>query len=177
MPFTKGHKINVGRRCSEATKKKIGKAKSNKIIVVCCNDGCGERFGRTPSQLDRRKSQKVYCSKQCMSEAFKGRRAWNKGMKGYLEGVKKWDGLAGEENPRWKGSNISYRSLHNWVVYHLGRAIKCTECGLDETPEGKKRYFDWANISGEYKRDLEDWKQLCKLCHKAFDKRNKEILC
>ncbi len=28
-----------------------------------------------------------------------------------------------------------------------------------------KRYFNWANISQEYKRDIKDWKQLCKKCH------------
>lgn len=38
-------------------------------------------------------------------------------------------------------------------------------------PEGKKRYFQWANISGEYLRIVSDWKQLCVKCHKKFDKK------
>jgi hypothetical protein len=49
-------------------------------------------------------------------------------------------------------------------------------CGLDKIPDGKKRYFDWANISGEYLRDFSDWQQLCKLCHKAFDIAMKHII-
>ena len=32
----------------------------------------------------------------------------------------------------------------------------------------KKRYH-WANISGEYKRDLTDYKRLCVSCHRYFD--------
>jgi len=45
----------------------------------------------------------------------------------------------------------------------------CEICGLEEIPKGMKRYFDWAHISDEYKRDLDDWVQLCRKCHYQFD--------
>ena len=72
----------------------------------------------------------------------------------------------------WKGQRASYRALHIWIAKIRGKAFFCEECGLDEVPVGKKRYFQWANISGNYLRIVEDWKQLCIKCHTAFDERN-----
>ncbi len=58
-----------------------------------------------------------------------------------------------------------YRSLHQWVASQLGRPSECEMCGCTE----KKRY-EWANISGKYKRDTADWVRLCAKCHRAYDK-------
>lgn len=30
-------------------------------------------------------------------------------------------------------------------------------------------WFQWASISGEWRRDYSDWKRLCRLCHEKFD--------
>ena len=78
----------------------------------------------------------------------------------------------GEKNSAWKGGAVKYRALHMWVVKRLGKAKCCEICKLDKIPEGKKRYFQWANISKIYKRDLLDWKQLCIPCHKKYDSTN-----
>lgn len=71
---------------------------------------------------------------------------------------------------QWKGEKVGYSALHKWVKMKLGKAHYCEDCGLDKIPLGKKRFFQWANISHQYKRAVEDWKQLCCKCHKAFDK-------
>lgn len=63
----------------------------------------------------------------------------------------------------WKGDKITYKALHTWVRRNYGKAIKCEECGED------KKRVDWANVSGDYKRDRIDWKQLCRKCHYSFD--------
>lgn len=76
--------------------------------------------------------------------------------------------LEGRHN-LWKGNQVGYRALHAWLERVLGKANHCEECGLDKIPEGKKRYFQWANISGRYKRNLVDWLQLCIKCHLEFD--------
>lgn len=72
--------------------------------------------------------------------------------------------VADEKNWCWKGENASYSAIHHWVRRKLGSASKCEDCGV----EGRQRYH-WANISGEYRRDLNDFKQLCVPCHKRFD--------
>ena len=73
----------------------------------------------------------------------------------------------GENNPRWKGDDVSYQALHNWVASKLGRPTKCDFCGLED--KKRARYFDWANKNHEYKRDLINWVRLCKKCHRDYD--------
>ena len=73
--------------------------------------------------------------------------------------------ISGEKNYGWKGENITYRTLHNWVSKWLGKPNTCKHCGTT-----KAKRFDWANISGEYKRNLEDWIRLCRSCHMIMDK-------
>lgn len=40
----------------------------------------------------------------------------------------------------------------------------------------KPSRYEWANISGEYKRDRSDWVMLCPSCHRKID-MGKEKLC
>ena len=60
----------------------------------------------------------------------------------------------------WKGDEVGYRTLHKWVTKHFGKA---TYCSNDLTHKASR--FHWANISGEYKRDITDWHQLCPKCN------------
>jgi hypothetical protein len=73
-------------------------------------------------------------------------------------------GNTGAHNGMWKGDNVSYGSLHDYVKYHLPRAKLCQRC--NQVPP-----YDLANISGEYKRDVEDWHWLCRRCHMISDDR------
>jgi hypothetical protein len=77
----------------------------------------------------------------------------------------------GEENNKWKGDNVGYTALHDWVRGKLGKANKCE----NKLCLGVSKTYDWANISGEYKRDLKDWQQLCRSCHLKMDWRPKEF--
>jgi hypothetical protein len=71
---------------------------------------------------------------------------------------------SGPANVNWRGANPSYGALHDWVSYHLGRPKLCENCNsVDHTR------YEWANISGEYRRDLIDWVRLCKTCHVLID--------
>jgi hypothetical protein len=83
----------------------------------------------------------------------------------------------GKDNANWKGDRIGYKGLHNWVENTLGKPSECENCGRTKPPKGlgrgRRGYFDWANISGKYKRDVKDWKRLCIKCHRAFDKAKK----
>lgn len=71
-----------------------------------------------------------------------------------------------ENSPLWKGDSVGYNSLHAWVSNVLGKPNKCNKCGTLSA-----KIFDWANISGEYKRDILDWERLCRSCHMKKDGR------
>jgi len=58
-----------------------------------------------------------------------------------------------------------YRSVHLWVEYHIGKPKECSHCGTTNTTV----VYEWANISGEYKRKPDDWVRLCRSCHRAYD--------
>jgi hypothetical protein len=66
-----------------------------------------------------------------------------------------------------------YTATHRWVHDTLGKA---TYCSKDLTHKSKN--FEWANVSGEYKREKNDWIQLCQSCHRKRDwtEDQKEIL-
>lgn len=64
----------------------------------------------------------------------------------------------------FKGAE-SYRARHLWVYKNKGRPAVCEECGRTES-------LSWANISGEYKLDVDDYRSLCMSCHMKHDKAN-----
>src|SRR5712691_3304140 len=68
----------------------------------------------------------------------------------------------GERHYEWAGSTASYVAIHLWISKIAGRPSLCEHCG---TTTAKK--FEWANISGQYKRERSDWVRLCTRCHHA----------
>lgn len=84
---------------------------------------------------------------------------WNKGKKANRGEVK----TAGENHYLWKGDDVGYSGLHKWVRTWLGKPESCIKCGE------KNKMIHWANVSGEYKRELHDWMRLCVSCHKKYD--------
>ena len=74
------------------------------------------------------------------------------------------DSKIGNKNPMWRGNNIKYKPLHAWVRRHKVKLELCEECK-------KVKPYDVANISGKYKRDVNDFKWLCRRCHMEKDGR------
>jgi hypothetical protein len=70
----------------------------------------------------------------------------------------------GELNPQWQGDNVTYGALHDWVKWHKIKPVVCSICNKDKR-------LDLANISGTYKRDLDDWEYICRRCHMVKDGR------
>ena len=59
-----------------------------------------------------------------------------------------------------------YRALHYWVQRNKGSAATCQICGkIKTTPKS----IQWANKSGTYLRELDDWVSLCVPCHRQLD--------
>lgn len=75
-----------------------------------------------------------------------------------------------EKHYAWKGENAKYTSKHTWIRRKKGVAEDCEFC---KTTQAKR--YEWANISGKYLRNLEDYISLCKSCHEKFDNR-REVL-
>lgn len=71
----------------------------------------------------------------------------------------------GANHHNYKGDNVSYSGLHYWVSSRLGKPSKCEKCGTTDSPR-----YEWANRSGKYLRELNDWERLCKKCHNNKDK-------
>ena len=81
----------------------------------------------------------------------------------------KYASRSGQNHWAWKGKNVGYVALHDWITKQLGKAAHCEECGIKEKPPGKKKWFHWACQNGNYTRKLSNWRQLCIKCHRKYD--------
>jgi hypothetical protein len=79
-------------------------------------------------------------------------------------------GKFGKDSRRWKGDDASYVAKHMWIIKHYGNASKCSF-----NPSHVARRYEWANISGEYKRDISDYLELCPSCHRKYDYDKKAL--
>ncbi len=87
--------------------------------------------------------------------------------KGHISFYKGKEFLAvkGEKNFQWKGDNVGYVSVHEWVSRWKGKPKKCENCG---TEIAKK--YEWANVDHKYRRVLKDYIRMCTTCHRKYDK-------
>lgn len=105
----------------------------------------------TDEQLERIRS----ATKEAMARP-EVRKKISDGLKGKV--------ATGENHHRWVGDKITKKPVHRWVDKVLGRPKECENCG-----DTSDRVYDWANLSGDYKRDVSDWARLCRMCHSAID--------
>ena len=74
-----------------------------------------------------------------------------------------------DKNPIWKGNKVKYDGLHTWIRNHKSKPNLCEKCK-------KAPPYDLANISGEYKRDIDDFEWLCRRCHMKEDGRREKLI-
>lgn len=72
-------------------------------------------------------------------------------------------------HPDWKGEAARYDTIHAWLRKRKQKTGICNDCGRRVGTNGRGVGTDWANISGEYRRDPDDYRELCRRCHIAFD--------
>ena len=75
-------------------------------------------------------------------------------------------GKRGQLARRWKGDLAGYTAIHIWLYEQIGKANKCENLDCLKLPSSR---FEYASISGECKRDVSDYIQLCTRCHRRFD--------
>jgi hypothetical protein len=118
----------------------------------CLN--CGEKFILPRNQSKKNNDARLYCGKSC---AYHGSER-NKNI------AKQMGTLTGKKNNNWKGEYAGYSPKHKWVEREKGKAsnLICECCK-------KKTASDWSNIDHKYKRKLEDYRALCRSCHRIWD--------
>ena len=76
-------------------------------------------------------------------------------------------GRFGKEARRWKGEEASYTAKHMWITKHYANEKEvCEHCSKTEEEVSR---LEWANLSGEYKRERSDYICLCPSCHRKMD--------
>ena len=142
---------------------------------------CKNKFYDFPS------GRKIFCSRKCKGKSMKGKSPWNIGKKLTEKHKQKlknaWNyekyitdsrnkkisqSKLSEKNPMWKGNNVGYQALHNWIKRRKPKPNLCEECK-------ENKPSDLANVSGEYKRDINDFEWLCRRCHMKKDGRLKRF--
>lgn len=124
------------------------------------------------------KKTQVYCSISCNTRwryANKPFSLFVKGYKGRL-GMKMSEDFkkrrSREGNPMWRGTDVTFRSLHCWVRDNFLKLSKCEFCGREYTDKDN-RFFDWSNkehnYTGESSRNRDNWQFLCRSCHMKYD--------
>lgn len=73
-------------------------------------------------------------------------------------------GKFGDKSRRWKGKEAGYAAKHMWLTKHYQKPLACEQCGTKEFTR-----LEWANISGNYERERNDYKALCPHCHRLMD--------
>lgn len=120
----------------------------NKICELCNNKFDVNRF---------REKTGRFCSRKCRSDFF-GRIRTNKNSANFAK--------RNGNKEKWN----EYVYLHKWVEKELGRPLICEMCGV-----GDKKRYHWANISGEYKKEVSDWIRLCPSCHENYDNQKRRL--
>lgn len=140
------------------------------IKTICPT--CEKVTYRSPSKVWERN----YCSRACytktrIEELMKHSEPFRlkPGNKRNPEWTRKQtEKVSGNKNYAWRGEDVGYRGLHQWIRRQKGKPTTCTKCGkFSEKP----KVIQWANIDGKYHRNVDDFIAMCASCHKFHDLR------
>lgn len=153
-----------GKHLSEKTRRKISEAMGGKPK--------SEEHRRKISESHKRENLSEETIRK-MSEARKGRqhseetrRKMSDAHKGKPLSEETKRKFSGENNYAWKGDSVGFNALHEWVNKYKPRSqTGCEHCH-------KNKPLHAANVSGKYRRDINDYLWLCPSCHRKFDIAN-----
>ncbi len=122
---------------------------------------CGKKISRYYSKRCKGCSNKFRKGKYHLSNISHSKGKTKENYEPLKRASKK---MKGEHNPMWKGDNVGYNSLHEWIRNRKPKPPFCEICKINIP-------LDLSNKSGKYKRDLIDWEWLCRRCHMIKDGR------
>lgn len=161
------------RYCSQkcATIDRTGREREKPKLLNARCIICGDDFKYYASTVSGK-----YCNIKCVNkdrsrftkEQFKtGSRRMNMPNPGWAKGLRRPE-LSGENHYGWKGDDVGYTGLHEWVKRNLVKPQTCRDCNLPKK-------LELANISQKYLRELSDWEWLCRSCHMKKDGRMEKL--
>jgi hypothetical protein len=138
-----------------------------------------------------------FCSPECFHVSRRGVPAWNAGKQigdrirkktlymqypcangcgkdvaGYPSEQRKYCSLECRSQHNafhfWTGTKTEYKAIHHRVGRLFGKPTTCESCG---TTGLTRHAIHWANRTGEYLLEREDWLRLCAKCHREYDMR------
>lgn len=142
------------------------------MIITVCKE-CQIRF-------NAERKERKYCSHACYFKSLIGKSVvvsdeTKKKLSAYAKNRtiehrnKLGKSHKGEKAWNWRADKVKYKGLHVWVRRHKASNDLCEHCGL-------AKELDLANKTGKYKRDIDDWKYLCRKCHMLSDGRYESLL-
>jgi hypothetical protein len=115
----------------------------------------------TSGRYIRTKETKIKMSLVKKGKHYSPKTEFKKGNKINL-GRKKIE-QSGDKNKNWKGNKVGYRGLHYWIIRNKPKSMFCEKCGKVTNK------LDASSINHTYKRDISEWRWLCRKCHKRED--------
>jgi hypothetical protein len=131
---------------SEETKKKMSESNKGKIISM-------------KTRLEKSKLLKEAYASGKLIPPMKG--------KHHTEETKRK--IRNENSHNWKGDKVGYDALHKWVRKNKPKSNICEMCNNFEPKH-------LSNVTGEYKRDIDDYQWLCISCHRIYDNQISNII-
>ncbi len=118
---------------------------------ICMN--CLKRFHICRSRLEEKPGRGKFCSREC------------------TDTYKKEHQLAKDENnPAWKGDDVSYSGIHRWLRNNFEKTDGCIRCGKSTGFKDNRSGTVWAlKKDRDYSRDRDDYLELCVKCHSLYD--------
>jgi len=117
------------------------------------------------------KNQNKLLEKECLvcSKIFKGYKKKFCSLNCFHKsrvGIKRPD-----HSKKMMREKIGYRGIHSWVHRNFKKLDNCEHCFKPEVKAKDGRsLIHWANKTGKYLRDRNDWLCLCQSCHSKYDK-------
>lgn len=153
-----------GYKHSEEARRKISEARRRRKEELGYINSPETRRRISESQRGREQSPDSVAKR---AGALRGRKPKN--FDEFQKAAWEADHPRGPDSPNWKGDDVGYSALHAWLRREMGTPTRCEKCGTDKVGR-----YEWHNISGEYRRDTEDYIGLCVSCHRKLGYENGE---
>ena len=126
-----------------------------------------------------------FCSVECRRKSLAKLMMGNKNSLGFKHSIetlkKKSEAQKGSKGSNWRGDNVGYVGIHQWLRKNYGKPCICENKDCVYPRKGAKKIllkpfrFEWALIKGkEMKRKRENFIQLCLACHRKYDGNSRQ---